>query len=77
MNELISILNDIRPGQNFSKSENFFEQGVLDSLDLTALVAALESRYAVFIDVDEMTADNFCNVTAIKTILERKGIKLS
>jgi methoxymalonate biosynthesis acyl carrier protein len=77
MNELISILNDIRPGQNFSKSENFFEQGVLDSLDLTALVAALESRYAVFIDVDEMTADNFRNVTAIKTILERKGIKLS
>jgi methoxymalonate biosynthesis acyl carrier protein len=77
MNELISILNDIRPGQNFSKSENFFEQGVLDSLDLTALVAALESRYAVFIDVDEMTADNFRSVTAIKTILERKGIKLS
>jgi len=77
MNELISILNDIRPGQNFSKAENFFEQGVLDSLDLTALVAALESRYAVFIDVDEMIADNFRNVTAIKTILERKGIKLS
>jgi acyl carrier protein len=77
MNELISILNDIRPGQNFSKAENFFEQGVLDSLDLTALVAALESRYAVFIDVDEMTADNFRSVTAIKTILERKGIKLS
>jgi acyl carrier protein len=77
MNELISILNDIRPGQNFSKAENFFEQGVLDSLDLTALVAALEWRYAVFIDVDEMTADNFRSVTAIKTILERKGIKLS
>jgi acyl carrier protein len=77
MNELISILNDIRPGQNFSKAENFFEQGVLDSLDLTALVAALESRYAVFIDVDEMTADNFRSVTAIRTILERKGIKLS
>jgi acyl carrier protein len=76
MNELISILNDIRPGQNFSKAENFFEQGVLDSLDLTALVAALESRYAVFIDVDEMTPDNFRSVTAIKTILERKGIKL-
>jgi acyl carrier protein len=77
MNELISILNDIRPGQNFSKAENFFEQGVLDSLDLTALVAALEARYAVFIDVDEMTADNFRSVTAIRTILERKGIKLS
>ena len=76
MNELISILNDIRPGQNFSKPENFFEQGVLDSLDLTALVAALESRYAVFIDVDEITADNFRSLTAIKTVLARKGVNL-
>ena len=76
MNELITILNEIRPGQNFSKAENFFTQGVLDSLDLTALVAALESRYGVFIDVDEMVADNFRNLAAIKSILARKGISL-
>jgi acyl carrier protein len=76
MDELITILNEIRPGQNFSKAENFFDQGVLDSLDLTALVAALESRYGVFIDVDEIVADNFRNLAAIKTILTRKGISL-
>ena len=76
MNELITILNEIRPGQNFSKAENFFDQGVLDSLDLTALVAALESRYGVFIDVEEMTADNFRNLAAIKTVLARKGVNL-
>jgi acyl carrier protein len=77
MNELIAILNDIRPGQNFSKADNFFEQGVLDSLDLTSLVTALELRYSVFIDVDEMTPDNFRNLSAIKTTLERKGVWLS
>jgi acyl carrier protein len=76
MHELIEILNDIRPGGNFSKAENFFDQGFLDSLDLTTLVAALESRYGVFIDVDEITADNFRNLTAIKTILARKGVNL-
>jgi acyl carrier protein len=76
MNELITILNEIRPGQNFSKADNFFDQGVLDSLDLTALVAALESRYGVFIDVEEMTADNFRNLAAIKSVLARKGVNL-
>jgi acyl carrier protein len=76
MDKLISILNEIHPGQNFSKAENFFGQGVLDSLDLTALVAALESHYGVFIDVDEITADNFRNLTAIKTVLTSKGISL-
>jgi acyl carrier protein len=76
MDELITILNEIRPGQNFAKAENFFGQGVLDSLDLTALVAALESRYGVFMDVDEITIDNFRNLAAIKRILTSKGITL-
>ena len=74
MKELIAILNEIRPGQNFSGAANFFDQGVLDSLDLIALVASLESRYDVFMDVDEIVTDNFCNLAAIKTILVRKGV---
>lgn len=74
MDTLISILNEIRPGQNFPKAENFFDQGMLDSLDLTALVAALESHYGVFIDVDEITANNFRNVAAIRTVLMAKGV---
>ena len=40
----------------------------------SALVAALESHYGVFIDVDEMTADNFRNLAAIKAVLTTKGV---
>jgi acyl carrier protein len=76
MNELIAILNEIRPGQQFSGAENFFDQGILDSLDLTALVAALETHYNVFMDVDEIVPDNFRNIAAIKTVLARKGVNL-
>ena len=76
MDTLISILNEIRPGQNFSKGENFFDQGMLDSLDLTALIAGLESRFGVFIDVDEITANNFRNLAAIKAVLTTKGVSL-
>ena len=76
MDELTTILNEIRPGQDFSGARNFFDQGVLDSLDLTALVAALESRYGIFVDVDEIVADNFRNLTAIRMFLARKGVKI-
>jgi acyl carrier protein len=76
MDELIAILNGIRPGQTFSNVENFFDQGVLDSLDLTALVAELESRYGVFMDVDEIVPENFRNLGAIKALLARKGVSL-
>jgi hypothetical protein len=41
---------------------------------LTALVAALEARYGVFVDVDEMVVDNFRNVAAIKAVLARHGV---
>lgn len=76
MEQLITILNEIRPGQNFSSAENFFDQGMLDSLDLTTLVAALESHYNVFIDIDEIAPDNFCNLPAIQGVLARKGVSL-
>ena len=32
MNELISILTELRPGKNFSAANNFFDEGLLDSL---------------------------------------------
>jgi len=76
MDEITSILKEIRPGQDFSGDGNFFDQGVLDSLDLTALVAELESHYGVFMDVDEIVPDNFRNLAAIKALLARKGVKL-
>jgi acyl carrier protein len=76
MNEVIAILNEIRPGKDYSGAENFFDQGVLDSLDLTALVAALESRYGIFMDVDEFVPDNFRNLAAIKAVLAGKGVNL-
>lgn len=74
MDEIFAILNEIRPGQNFSGTNDFFVEGVLDSLDLTALVAALESRYCMFIDVEELVPDNFCNIAAIRALLARHGI---
>jgi acyl carrier protein len=76
MNELTAILNEIRPGQDYSKADNFFEQGILDSLDLTALVGAIEAHYGVFMDVDEIVADKFCSIPAIEATLAQKGVKV-
>jgi len=76
MEDLIAILNEIRPGQDFSAANDFFAQGVLDSLDLIALVAALEARYNMFVDVEEMVPENFRSLAAIKTLLARHGVAL-
>ena len=76
MEELTAILTEIRAGQDYSGAENFFNEGLLDSLDMTALVASLESRYNVFLDVDEIVPENLCSLKTIKTLLARKGVNL-
>jgi acyl carrier protein len=74
MDQLIEVLNEVRAGQDFVGAEDFFDQGILDSLDMTALVAGLESRYDIFVDVDEIIVDNFRNLASIRAFLARKGI---
>jgi acyl carrier protein len=76
MDKLIAILDGIRPGKDFSHATNFFDEGLLDSLDLTTLVSALESGYGVFVDVDEMVPENFCSLTAIQKFLSSKNVSL-
>ena len=76
MKDVIEILNKIRPGQNFSAVDDFFAQGVLDSLDLTELVAALEARYNLFVGVEEVVPDKFRNLAAIQALLTRHGVVL-
>jgi acyl carrier protein len=76
MEDILAILNDIHPGKDFAKGNDFFAQGVLDSLDLIALVAAIEARYNVFIDVEQIVPDNFKNLSAIKALLARQGVTI-
>ena len=76
MEDLVAVLNEIRPGQDFSGVDDFFAQGVLDSLDLTTLIAALEERYGVFVDVEEIIPSNFRNLAAIRVLLARHGVAL-
>jgi acyl carrier protein len=76
MDKLIAILNGIRPGKDFSRATNFFDEGLLDSLDLTTLVSALEASYGVFVDVDEMVPENFSSVAAIQKFLSTKNVNL-
>ena len=77
MDELISILTEIRAGQDYAGAGNFFKEGLLDSLDMTALVASLESKYGVFLDVEEIVPENLCNLKTIQTLLAHKGVSFS
>lgn len=74
MKKIIDILKDIRPEFDFTQSQDFIEDGYLDSFDLVALVAVLEKTYDIKIKGVEIVPENFCNLLAIGGLLEKHGV---
>jgi acyl carrier protein len=73
MNEKIrSILEEIRPEiETFPSSENFILDGILDSFDIIILVSELEKNFQVTIDGEEVTLENFKNVSSISSLISQ------
>jgi acyl carrier protein len=73
MNEkIISILEEIRPEiETFPSSENFILDGILDSFDIIILVSELEKNFQVTIDGEEVTLENFKNVSSISSLISQ------
>jgi acyl carrier protein len=74
MNEVLAILHDIRPEFDFSTSEDYFGEGMLDSFDIIMLVSALDKRFSISIDGTEIVPENFCNLAAIHNVLQKHGV---
>jgi len=65
-NKLLDILREIRPGNDFAKSQDFVSDGLLDSFDIITLVAKLESCFGISIDGKDVRAENFKNLKTLK-----------
>ena len=70
---IVDILKKIRPEFEFLGVDDFFARGMLDSFDLTALIAALEEKYSVVIDAGDILPNNFQSVEAITKLLVKYG----
>lgn len=74
MSKVLAILTRVRPECDFSQSEDFFEDGLLDSFDLVTLVSELDDVYGISIDGMDILPANFSNVAAIEALLTRSGV---
>ena len=75
MKNILEILTDIRPESDFSGSDDFIEDGLLDSFDVVTLVSDIEKNYGISIEGVDILPENFRNVAAIKTLLQRYGVQ--
>ncbi len=73
MGKIMEILKEIRPEFDFSTSENFIEDGYLDSFDLVTLVSELDSVFEISIDGLDIVPENFETVEAIANVVRKNG----
>ena len=71
MDEVIEILEDLKPGVDYETAENLVSSRVLDSLTILALVAELEDAFDVTIPAVEIVEPNFNSAKAIYAMVER------
>lgn len=69
--KILEILSGLRPECDFTNSENFIEEGLLDSMDIVALVDSVEEEYGVTIPGTAISAKNFSNLDTIVALIEK------
>ena len=73
--EIIAILNGLRPEFDFSEPVDFIEEGMLDSFDVINLVNELDTKYGISIDGIDVLPENFSSVDSIIHLLHKNGVK--
>ena len=70
MNELLEILNELRPDIDFSKDNQLVSGGIFDSFDIIALTEEISDTFGVIIKPKQLTAENFDSVDAMMKLIE-------
>ena len=70
--QIIEILSEICPGVDFETETALIDDGLIDSLDIVAVVTELMEAFDVELGVDDLTPENFNSAEAIEDLIERK-----
>ena len=68
--KIIEILNEICPGNDFENETAIIDDGIIDSLDIVAVISELMEEFDVQLGVNDLTPENFNSVDAIVELIE-------
>ncbi len=69
--QIIALLEEVKPGEDFTGSNSFVNDGILDSFDILTLISMLEEQFEIKIDGLDIVPENFQNVKAIIGLVEK------
>lgn len=71
MEELIKILEDIKPGVDFENEESLIGDEILDSFDIVNLVTKLNDEFDIDITPADLVPENFETVEDIYNLIQK------
>lgn len=71
MDKLIEILNDIKPGVDYRSNKSLIEDGILDSLAIVSIVAAVAEEFDVQIRAIDLVPENFNSAESLYALIQR------
>lgn len=71
MDELMEILEELRPDVDFETETGLVSNGILDSFDIVSLVAQLNETFDIEIGPVNLVPENFNSAEAIWTLVEQ------
>ena len=73
--QIMGMLNELRPEFDFTDSDDFVMDGLLDSFDIISLVSMLEEKYGVKVDGLDIVPENFSSLETIEELVNKSGGK--
>lgn len=70
---LLEMLVELKPEIDFEKSDNYLEEGLLDSFDIIELISMVEDRFEVLIDGMDVLPEHFSNLEQLENLIRKSG----
>lgn len=69
--KVLKLLEQECPDVDFLSSNTLVDDGILDSLALTSIIAALSMEFNIVIPYEEIVEANFNSIDALTALVER------
>lgn len=70
MEELLELLERVRPGVDFESEKYLVDGAVINSFDVVMIIGELNEHYDIDISVDDILPENFNSAEAILALVE-------
>ena len=71
MQKLLNALAEVRDDVDFAGENGLVDEGIIDSLDLTQIIAALDEAFDIHIPAGDIEPENFNSAQAMLAMVRR------